>query len=442
MSSVVEQVDMAPASHAGSSTSHLAPVAPRQRMSAQIRKAYGMLACMVSVAILSQFYRSSNGVIAPNLMADLGLSAENIGLLSSAFFVVFACLQIPVGILLDRFGARLVICSMLVLAIVGSLIFAWGQSFSSLFLGRFLIGIGCAPAMVGSLVILSRWFGPDRYAFAMAILFGFANAGSLAAAGPLAGATHMWGWRTAFVGLAAMTALLMGLFYLFVRDAPRDHPYHDRVPETLAATIAGLRKVWAIRDAILILPMVAIGYSSVITVLGLWGGPYFYDVHGLGDVARGEILSAMAIAMIAGTFFYGPLDRKFGTRRRVVTIGALATIAPLALLAMWPAPPLWMAGLLLSLFCFFGAYSVVVMAHGLALFPEGLRGRGVTMLNLGLMGGAALLQAATGPLIGAFPDPLGGSTDLAYQLLFALIALITLGALVVYRMVRDIGPGE
>ncbi|MFQ5774292.1 MAG: MFS transporter [Kiloniellaceae bacterium] len=404
------------------------------------RRALWMLASMTLLGILSQFFRSSNGVIAPNLMEDLSLNAEEIGVVSGSFFYIFTILQIPIGVLLDRYGGRFVISSMMILAMAGSLVFAVAGSLFGLTAGRLLIGIGCAGIMVGSLVICRRWFPPERYTSAMAVLFAFSNAGSLAAAGPLAFAAAAWGWRGAFVGLAGVAALLTLLFYLVVRDAPPGHPYHRRTPDTLAATIKGLREVWALRDVAYILPMVAVGYASVITVLGLWGGPYFYEVHGLGEVERGNLLSLMAIAMIAGTLFYGPLDRRFNTRRGVVTWGALATAAMLVVLVLIPKPSLWLASVLLSLFCFLGAYSLVVMAHGLSLFPERLAGRGVTTLNVGLMGGAAVLQTLTGQLIGWFPDRHGDAGDLAYRLLFLLLAALTLAALVLYRRVRDVRP--
>lgn len=397
------------------------------------RRAIFMLACMVPLAILSQFYRSANGVIAPNLMADLGLTAEDIGILTGSFFIVFTLLQIPVGVLLDRFGGRNIISAMMVLAVAGSLVFATADGLTGLTVARIMIGIGCAGIMVGSLVICSRWFLPVHYATAMSILFAFSNAGSLVAAGPLAAATSTWGWRGSYLGLAVLAAGFTLLFYLAVRDAPTDHPYHRRTPEKLMVAVVGLREVWSFRDVAYVLPLVSVGYATVITVLGLWGGPYLYDVYGLDEIARGKVLSILALAMIAGTLCYGPLDRRFNSRKALVTAGALATIAALVVLAALPNPSLVLASVLLALFCFFGAYSLVVMAHGLSLFPGRLVGRGVTTLNMGLMGGTAVIQVASGRLIGAVADQAGGSADLPYRWLFLALAVLTLVALAIYR---------
>src|SRR5712671_5928989 len=132
--------------------------------SADARRASWVLCAMIPLIVLSQFFRSSNGVIAPDLMADLRLSAEDIGVLSSSFFFIFALLQVPLGILLDRFGARHVLSALILFAIGGSLVFAGAADLSGLIAGRLLIGVGCAGLMVGSLVILARWYSPAHFA--------------------------------------------------------------------------------------------------------------------------------------------------------------------------------------------------------------------------------------------------------------------------------------
>jgi predicted MFS family arabinose efflux permease len=402
------------------------------------RRTRWVVCAITPLVILSQFFRSSNAVIAPGLMSDLDLSAEDIGLLSSAFFFVFAAMQIPLGVLLDRFGARLILSALVLLAVAGSLCFAAAETLSGLIAGRLLIGIGCAGLMVGSLVILSRWYEPARFAGAMATLFAFANAGSLAATLPLAAAVTAWGWRATFVGLAAVSALLAGFFFLAVRDAPSDHPYHDRQPESLLQVARGLKKIFRSRDLCLVFPMVAVGYASFISIVGLWGGPYLHEVYGLESIASGNVLSLMALSMIAGTLAYGRLGRRFSSRRTLATAGGGISALFLALLALDPGGPLWQTTALLCLFSFSGAYSLVVMAHGLALFPDELAGRGTTALNTALMGGAAIIQAVTGRIVESFPDRHGQAATMAYAALFAILAGLTVAALFIYRRAPDV----
>jgi MFS family permease len=400
-----------------------------------------MMVAMILLAVLSQFFRSSIGVIAPELAADLKLAPDQVGLLSSTFFLIFAALQIPVGILLDRYGARSVLTLMMSATVAGALAFATAQDAGDVTVARLLIGLGCAGLMVGSLSVLARWYPPDRFAAAMAVLFATANAGSLFATFPLAAACAIWGWRGTFIGLAVLSAALTALFFFVVRDAPPGHPFlRERKAAPLVDVAKGLREALRVPDLLYVLPMVAIGYASVITVLGLWGGPYLHDVYGLDAEARGRVLSAMAVAMILGTLAYGPLDNWLGARRPIVVAGSVATSGLLVLLGLMPQGPLWLTTSLLCLFAFVGAYSVTVMAHGVALFPERLVGRGVTLLNTALIGGTAALQAGSGEIILMFGGGAGDNAATAYSAVFLALAIVTLVCVALYCRARDTAP--
>lgn len=408
------------------------------------RRRLALTGAAVLLAIHSQFYRSSVGVIAPDLMDELAIAPEDLGVVTGSFFIVFAALQIPMGVLLDRFGARLTVPLTLSVAVAGGVVFAAAETAAGLTAGRTLLGIGFAGAMVGALVVMRRWYASSGFTMAVAVLFASAHAGNLAATAPLAAAATAWGWRAAFMAQAGLTAAIALLFFLAVRDAPgtgtRDHELNS-ARESLAGTAAGLTRLWSDRDLLCVLPMVATGYASVIAILGGWGGAYLQDVHGLDPSARGDILFAMALAMLVGTLAYGPLDRWLGTRREVVAAGAAITAAVFAALALRAGAGAVEAAVLLALLGFFGAYSVVVMTHGMALFPGAVAGRAVTTLNTALMGGAALLQWAAGRIVGPLSTGAAEAPALAYTALFAAFAALTLAALVFYRFARDVPPG-
>jgi predicted MFS family arabinose efflux permease len=405
------------------------------------RQAYAILVCTVALGMLSQFFGSSNGVIGPDLMKDLDLTADQLGLLSGSFFIVVAVLQIPLGIVLDRFGGRTVLSAMLVLAVAGSVIFSLATSFPVLLAARLLTGVGCAGLMVGSLLVLSRWFGGSRFTAAMALLFGLANVGNLLATLPLAAAVERWGWRDSFLGLAVVSGLLAVVFYAVVRDAPSGHVFHRRKRETLLQIAKGLKKVALTPGLFYILPLIAVGYASTIAVLGLWGGPYLHQVHGLDPVERGNVLLFMGAAMTVGTMFYGPLDRHFGTRKGVVLAGGALTVLALLALAALPSGAIALTTVLLCVFAFVSSFSLVAMAHGLALFSDRRRGRGLTTLNTALMGGTALMQAATGALV-AFSGAADRTAAETYGLVFGFLAIAIAGALAIYVRVRDIKPSQ
>jgi predicted MFS family arabinose efflux permease len=396
--------------------------------------AWRLLAGMIPLALLSQFYRSSTGVIAPDLAAELALTTEQIGLISGAFFVAIAVLQLPVGILLDRFGASRMIVALLGIAIAGSVAFAMGDGFGELVVARVLIATGFAAVTIGSVVILRKLLAPAELSIAIAILFAAANAGSLVATSPLATASAWLGWRETFVALGILSALCGLLFWTLTRDrSAREETSAAR--ETLLQSATGVLDVLRIPEIRLVVPLIAVGYASVIAVVGLWGGPYLHEVHGLDTIARGNTLSVMAVALILGTLVYGPLEKRFGARRRLVTLGVLASALPLVLLALWPSPGVALATALLSLFALASGFSVVVMAHGMSLLPTRLAGRGATTLNIALLGGAAVIQSVTGTLLENLSRSTGAPA--AYAILFACLAAVLLGALFCYRRIEQ-----
>ncbi len=400
-----------------------------------------MLAVMIVLAILSQFFRSSNGVIAPELMHDLNINAEELGITSSTFFIVFALLQIPIGVFFDRYGVRWVLPLMLLVGVAGSWVFALAHSLAFLVLARFLIGFGFAGLMVGSLVVLAHWHSPARFTGAMTLLFAAANAGSLLATLPLAAATEWVGWRLTFFGLGALTAILALLLFIVVRDEPPGEVRQRQRPESLYESVRGLVEVVRLPGLARILPLVSIAYASTITILGLWGGPYLHDVYGLDGVARGNALSVMAMAMIAGTLAYGPFYQRLGTFRGVVIGGGVTTGLLFLLMAPLAEAPLATSLALLVALSFVGAYSLVVMAHGLALVPPSLAGRGTTTLNASLMGGAAVLQGVTGGIIGSVSAWFGTATS-GYSALFVFLGVLTLVAVAIYRRAPEVAPGR
>ncbi len=399
-----------------------------------------VVASLCAGYVVSQFYRSSVAVIAPDLARDVGLSPEELGALTGAFFLAFGVAQIPTGVLLDRFGPRRTIPAMLVFAMAGALVFAAATTPAALVLGRVLMGVGCASMFMGSLVVCARWFPADRFATLSALILALGGTGGLLSTTPLALAAETVGWRDAFVGTAAVTAAAGALIYLVVRDAPPGHPYHARTPERLGAVVRGVRQVLGDRRIPFLLAMAFVAYPVVATVLSLWAGPYLADVHGLSAVARGNVLLGMAAALIAGTLCYGPLDRVFDSRKRVVVGGALACVAILAALALAPAPAVWQVAVLFALLGAAGAYSVVVLAHGRAIFPERLVGRAVTMVNFAGFTGVAAMQMVTGLIIGAFPAENGAAPEVAYRVVFGFLAAAVVLALAAYVRVDDARP--
>lgn len=388
-----------------------------------------LLVLLIAVTCLSQFYRVSNSVIAPELVRDLDLSARQLGWAGSAFFFALFAVQVPVGMWFDRFGARRTVAALSILAMAGALWIAASASAFDLIGGRALVGVGCAASFMSVVFLCSRWFPPARLAAALSWVFAASNIGTLTAATPLAWVADTAGWRAGFVGLAAITVLVAAGFYAIVRDRPPEQPAAAQKNENFGEIAKGLLEVWTTPGLVPVLAMHFFAYATMLTVLGVWGGPYLHDVHGLDAVARGNVLLAMAVAQILGILTYGPMDRVLRSRKKVVLGGAAISAALLAIMALLPQPPLWLAVGLLAAFCFFCAFGTVIVAQGRALFPDRLAGRGVTTVNMAQCLGLAVLPAGMGYIVEAF-----GGADLAYRVAFGALGVgLVLGAGVYVR---------
>jgi len=403
----------------------------------QVTALVGALCLLYAV---SQFLRSSLGVLAPELSRELALEPEALGLLSSAFFLSFALAQLPLGVLLDRYGPKRAMLGSLGLALAGIAVFAAATSLNALVLGRMLMGLGCSSFLMGPLLVYARWFPPARFSTLAGIQVGVGLIGTLLATAPLAYGAAALGWRATFGFVAAAAALAGLLALLFVRDRPPG-PVPPSRPETLSESVRGIMEAARLRD---VGPLIAIhfaSYASLFTVLGLWGGPYLTDVYGVSLQERGELLLPLAVANAIGTLAWGPVDRWVGSRKLPVVLGAGATAAGLSVLAL-SRPPLEAIPALFFALGFANGYISIQMAHGRALFPDRLVGRGMTILNMATMTGTFCLQLATGFAVGLFAaDETGLRPLAAYQAAFGLAALMLVAALGIYLKAADRPPG-
>ena len=385
-----------------------------------------ILAALGAVYVVVQFYRVAISVIAPDMMRELALSPQAVGGLTGAFFLSFALAQIPVGMLLDRIGARITIPAMFTFAVIGSLLFSIATSMSGLTVARLLTGVGCAGAM-GAMVVCARWFAPDQFGTLTGVLTALGNLGNLLATTPLAATAEAFGWRSAFVAVAFITAAVARSsswwWFAIRRPGARQGPACRRAGPPCSPASS---RSCSIRACPLCWRSISSATPSLIAVMGLWAGPYLHDVHGLGPVPRANVQLIMTLALVAALFAIGPLERYVDTRRGVVAWGAAATIVVLAVLAAWPAPPLWAVTVLFALLAPLNAYTIIAFAHGRAIFPDHLLGRGIAVLSLTIMGGIAVVQVASGFIVGAFTVD-GVVAAAGYRWMFAFLAVLVLG---------------
>jgi predicted MFS family arabinose efflux permease len=407
------------------------------------RRGLIIVTTLATAYVASHFFRASNVTIGLDLMRDLAIGPEALGALTGAFFFGFAAMQIPCGFLFDRFGPRRSVAGMLILATTGGIIFTLAPSWPILLTGRVLMGAGFGVMLIGSMVVISRWFPPDRFSTLTAMVMSIGLLGNLAATTPLAWASQAVGWRAVFGAAVVFTALAAITVWLVVRDAPPGHPFLARTPEPPRQMLKGLMEVLRNPRLKPILALNFCNYACTFTVQGLWGGPFLREVHGLSPIEAGNVLLIAVIAYQVGMLAFGPLDRLLDTRKWIATGGSLVIISILATLTLASAPPIWVPiGAIVGI-GFFSASSTMVMTHGRGIIPDRLIGRGIATINTFVMLGVACMQTLSGIIVGAF-EPLadGARTETAYRALFGVLAVVLIVAVAIYSRSQDVRPSD
>ena len=381
-----------------------------------------LLLALALLTGLSQFHRSALGVIAPELSADLALMPAMLGAANAMFFASLLVMQLPVGIALDRLGPRLVVAGLSAIAVLGLVLQSLATDGTTLLVARALIGIGSAASFMAAVVLCARWYAGGEMTLALSRVFALSQLGILFAGAPLAWLAGWLGWREAFLVSALLTGLAALAWWRLVRNDPPDCPAPTRRTESLMEALRGQFSIWRLPGLARVLALHLVAYAAAATVIGLWAGPYFADVHGLNAHERGLALAAMGLAMPIGLLLVGPLERRFFRRSAMITAGAALAAAMLLALALWPAPPLPMALCLLVGLVLFSSYPVLLVTEARMLFPDHLVGRGASTVNMAQVLGSSLLPLLVGLVIGFFPMAEAARPEAAYRAGFAVLA--------------------
>ncbi|MDO5647701.1 MFS transporter [Paracoccus sp. (in: a-proteobacteria)] len=371
---------------------------------------------LVLAYVLSQFYRAFLAVLAPVLQVEIGASPGDLALSSGLWFIAFAALQIPVGAALDRIGPRRTVAWFMAIGGAGgAAVFAMATAPWHLHLAMTLIGIGCAPALMGSYYIIARNYPAAAFGTMAGMIVGFGSLGNILGAAPLVWVTQAVGWRAALWGMVAATLAVAALIAATVRDPDR---LDATQPKGSLAELLTIRALW------FILPLFFVNYAASAAIRGLWAAPYLDQVFTATPEQIGHATLMMGLAMVVGNFVVGPAARLIGSLRRTILIFTAAVIAVLALMVARPDAGLTWAIILLALIGFSGAAYPLLMAHGRSFLPPHLVGRGVTFLNMFSIGGVGILQFASRPVYDAAQAGSPPAQAFAMLWLFFLIPMV------------------
>ncbi len=369
--------------------------------------------------LLSYLYRTVNAVISPELTRELGLASGSLGLLTSAYFVAFAALQLPAGILLDRYGPRRVEPVLLAVAGTGALLFAMAEGTTGLVAARALIGAGVAVCLMAPLKAIATWYPRERQASLGAWVMTAGGAGALLAATPTEHALRYVHWRTLFLGLALVTFAVAIWIWLSVPDTPK-----PVAKSGFNAQWAGVRKVLGHPRFWWIAPLGGFGMGAFFAVQGLWSVPWLIEVNGYGRAIAARHLLVMGAVMLGGFLALGLFATRLARRglhpRHFFGFGfALNTVSFAAIFAQLPGTYVWWS--LYGLGASTNILAFTVLTDG---FGTEFAARANTALNLLMFAGGFAAQWGIGLVVDAARA--GFALDMAGGLKFAFATVLAL----------------
>lgn len=248
---------------------------------------------------MGSFYRAVNAVVGPDIVAELRLNAEQIGLLTSIFFLFYAGLQVPLGMALDRFGARRVAAFLFTIAGSSAAVFALASDFTTLLIARALMGVGISAALMGALKAVVDWVPRAKLPSTNSLIMTMGGLGVMGATYPIQFALNFTDWRGIYLGIAAMTLMVVLAIFIAAPEPKNAAPRHS------AGSLGGVIEVFTNRQFLQMVPLGSAAQGVNMAMSGLWAGPWLRDVSGLSRDETATVLFGMATMVTVSVFMLG-----------------------------------------------------------------------------------------------------------------------------------------
>jgi MFS family permease len=383
---------------------------------------------------LSFFFRNVNAVISRELATEFSLSSADLGFLTSMYLLAFAAFQLPLGVLLDRYGPRRVVAALLCVAAVGALTFALARDFTMLSIGRALIGLGVSAGLMGAIKAFTLWFPLSRLATLNGLYLAAGGLGALSATAPAEALLGAFGWRALF-GLLCALSLAAALLIFFVvpeKKLPGEGQSFGRQVAGFGAIFSSVA-FWRIA-----LPL-TVCHAGYLALQGLWLGPWLYDVAGETRQGVANYLFATALAYMAGSIFFGVGADRLAhrvSRMTMFKLGLCVSVAMFVLLAARVQSGLW---LILAVYGFTCISAALAYALLTPLFAPELTGRLSTASNMLMFLFSFAFQWGVGAVLRLYPAADGRYSPEGYSAALAILAALQLATLA-WLLPMRLGP--
>ena len=379
--------------------------------------------------MVASFLRSANAVISPDLMREMSLNADQLGMMTSLYYISFSLMQLPLGAALDRYGTRLIIPLLMIPTMIGCVLFATATSFWPLVIGRTLIGLGTAGGLMGAVKTFGHWVPSNRLATLTSLMVAIGACGGLLSTTPMAYLAHAYGWRSVFLYSMPIVLLIAVIIRTFAHDAPAG----TTIVHSSGNPFAGYRKIYAFRDFWHMAPLYFSMLGTMLAVQTLWAGPFLYDIAKYSSAQTGFLLLVLGIGAVVGYAVSGYLADRFGVTTVIVLSQSIMLIALcyFVFIPTWTAP--WLLTTIYAVFGFGASFNVIMLPQARRMFDHALSGRVATALNVFGFVGAWVLQWVMGLVINAVGrDASGHYQSLGYQWAYSIPLCLGCIALLIY----------
>lgn len=399
--------------------------------------AHGGLGVLVVCSLcffLANVHRISPGVFAAELMREFSASASVMGLLSSSYFYTYAILQVPVGILCDRFKPGLVMGISMTAGAAGSVLFAMSGSLAMAIVGRVVLTAGISAVFIAAIRLFGLAYGSDRASFATGIMVAVGNVGGMSATGPLAYSVVNFGWRASMYAIGAIT-LAAGIAAIALTKDYGHGSQQDGHPGEEGLSLKNGRKDY-LTMLILLSLAVMVQYGSQMGFQGLWGVPFITDVYGLTKTAAGNIMMLASLGAAIGAPLIGWLvgSRGVSAHRLALVSASIFFLSWFVVIKKWDVSGLGMLGAGAFLLAGGSSFTSVLNPYFCQRYvASGSRGLFFGVLNAAPMLGGALYQPIMGYVIDAFVSA-GKGLEAGYFSAFRL-GLVSAAVVLALRIV-------
>lgn len=364
-----------------------------------LRAAFAVWGLGALLYLIGFYHRVAPAVITRELMSEFAIGAAALGNLSALYYYSYVAIQVPAGVLSDRFGPRRILATGAAFAAAGTVLFALAPTYAGAGLGRLLIGGSVGVAFVAMLKLAGHWFASTRFGMISGLALATGILGAVSAGVPLRLLVDAFGWRGVMGAMAVVTAALAVAIWTIVRDDPRDRGYASHVQshhDRSQPVFAGIRRAFASRNIWLVVLVSGAVSGPTLTFGGLWGVPFLTTHYGFTTSQASMATSLLLACWAVSSPSLGALSDRLRLRKPVYVAGAvLATVGWACVLMIEGLPP-WM---LVTLLAFTGCVSGSAML-GFAIAKESappeLGGTAGGIANMGNMLGGMVMQPAVG----------------------------------------------